>query len=200
MVRFLRVLLIMGLCAIPLGVVSAAPRNLRDNETPVSNRCVNAAGTAFVECGGSAATAKATAPTLVDGGLYGLFLDLAGNLRVTLIPVTTGGVTPCYLVTTASTNATNCKNAAGQIYGYDLVNTTATIVYVRLYNLSAAPTCSSATGFIRTIPVLGTGGISRTVVVGEAYGTGIGFCATGGGGSTDNTNAVAGVYITVHYK
>jgi len=115
-------------------------------------------------------------------------------------PATSGGATPCYLVSTASTNSTNCKNAAGQIYGYDFVNTTATIYYLRLYNASSAPTCSSATGFIRTIPILATGGIARDISVGEAYATGIGFCLTGGGSSTDNTNAAAGVYVTIHYK
>jgi hypothetical protein len=37
-----------------------------------------------------------------------------------------------------------------------------------------------------------------TVPVG--YTTGIAFCFTGGGSSTDNTNAATGVYLTLYYK
>lgn len=50
-------------------------------------------------------------------------------------------------------------------------------VQLSYYNGSgavAAPTCSSATG--------------------------LGFCLTGGGSSTDNTNAATGVYVTLNYK
>jgi hypothetical protein len=38
------------------------------------------------------------------------------------------------------------------------------------------------------------------LAVPQAYGTGIGFCITGGGSSTDNTNAATGVYVTIGYK
>ncbi len=119
------------------------------------------------------------------------------------IPATAGGASACYLTSAATTNATNCKASAGQIYGYDLINTTSTLYYLRLYNLGAAPTCSSATGFIRTIPIPASttgAGVERDIAVGEAYGTGIGFCLTAGGSSTDNTAAATGVYISIQYK
>lgn len=119
------------------------------------------------------------------------------------IPSTSGGTSVCYITSAASTNATNCKASAGQLYGFDLVNTTATVYYLRLYNLATSPTCSSATGFVRTIPIPAatTGaGIARSIPVGEAYGTGLGFCLTGGGSSTDNTNAATGVYVSLNYK
>jgi hypothetical protein len=125
---------------------------------------------------------------------------------VQTVPGTTNGASSCVLQSAASTNATNCKASAGLLYGYDLVNTTTTIYYLRLYNASSAPTCSSATNFIRTIPVPPAGaagqagGLARDIAVGETYGTGLGFCLTGGGSSTDNTNAATGVYITLHYK
>lgn len=122
---------------------------------------------------------------------------------VSLVPPTSGGTTPCYVSSAASTNATNCKASAGQLFGYELINTTGTLYYLRLYNLATAPTCSSATGFIRSIPVPAatTGnGITREILAGEAYGTGLGFCLTGGGASTDNTNAATGVYVSLNYK
>ena len=105
--------------------------------------------------------------------------------------------------TTASTNATNCKNIPGNFYGFRAINTTATLAYLRMYNLNAAPTCSSATGFVESIPIpaLATGaGAIDTSTLPIGYTTGIGFCVTGGGGNTDNTNAPVGVFITVKYK
>lgn len=109
----------------------------------------------------------------------------------------------CYLISAASTNATNCKGSAGSFYGVRLVNTTATLYYLRLYNLASAPTCSSATGFIETIPVpASTTGAGVVAMMNRPipYGTGIGFCFTGGSSSTDNTNAATGVFGAVLYN
>jgi hypothetical protein len=138
-----------------------------------------------------------TAPTLQAGSA------LAGEF----VPVTTATTTDtalrCTLISAASTNATSCKGSAGNVYGYRFVNTTATLYYLRMYNLSSAPTCSSATGFIETIPIpaLATGaGIVAMEDFGEGYTTGIGFCFTGGSSSTDNTNAATGVFGSILYK
>jgi len=122
---------------------------------------------------------------------------------VSSIPPTSGGANTCYLSSAASNNATNCKNAAGQVYQISGINTTGTLYYLRMYNLSAAPTCSSATGFIESYPVPASttgAGLQMENSIGQAYATGIGFCLTGGGGNTDNTNAATGVYISIKYK
>lgn len=120
------------------------------------------------------------------------------------VPGTANGASTCVLQSAAATNATNCKNGAGLLYGVEVINTTSTIYFLRLYNLSTSPTCSSATGFVRTVPIphaSGAGaGIANFYTVGETYGTGIGFCLTAGGSSTDNTSAAVGIYITLHYK
>ncbi len=103
---------------------------------------------------------------------------------------------------TASTNAQNCKPAGGFITGIRMVNTSATLGYLRLYNLAAAPTCSSATGFVESIPIpanaSGAGLVDVTAPV--LYATGIGFCITGGGGNNDNTNAPAGIFGVVKFQ
>jgi hypothetical protein len=130
------------------------------------------------------------------------------NTPFETIPVatatTTDGASTCYITSAASTNSTNCKGSAGNVYVIHVTNTTTTNYFLRMYNLSSAPTCSSSTGFVETIPALGAsanGGINgRTMSVPDAYGTGIGFCLTGGGSSTDNTNAATGVYVTIKYK
>lgn len=115
----------------------------------------------------------------------------------------TGTSTLHYATSAASTNATNIKASAGTVSVISVVNTTATIYYLRMYNLASAPTCSSATGFVHTIPVPAStsgAGIVIPIAVPHAYTTGIGYCLTGGGSSTDNTNAATGVYINIWYK
>lgn len=150
--------------------------------------------------------AASTNPTdVADGDLVSPMADLDGQ-QFTIQSATAYAIsagTDCNHITTASTNATNCKGSAGNLYSYEFVNTTATLAYVRLYNLSSSPTCNSATGFIRSIPVPASttgAGIVRDLPVPVNYGTGIGFCVTGGGSSTDNTNAPAGVYVNLVYK
>jgi hypothetical protein len=117
---------------------------------------------------------------------------------------TAAGTSTCYVTSAASTNSTNCKASAGNLYEIHVTNTTTTNYFLRVYNASSAPTCSSATGFVETVPALGAaanGGVNgRINTPPQAYSTGIGFCLTGGGASTDNTNAATGVYVTLLYK
>lgn len=110
------------------------------------------------------------------------------------------------IVTTASTNAINVKAGAAQFFGYEIFNTTTTVYYLRLYNTVGAPTCSSATGFIRSVPIPpagaagGVGGAVLYRATGVAYGTGLAYCITGGASSTDNTNAAVGIFGTILYR
>lgn len=121
-------------------------------------------------------------------------------------PTTAVAATSYGLQSAASTNATSVKASAGVLAGMNLINTTTTIYYLRMYNLAAAPTCSSATGFVRTWPIPpaaasgGAGGIAVHLPInGTAFGTGIAFCLTGGPTSTDNTNAATGVFVNLDY-
>lgn len=118
-----------------------------------------------------------------------------------------GGATAYGLQSAASTNATSVKASAGTLYGLSLANTSTTVYYLRMYNLAAAPTCSSATGFVRSWPIPPAasaglvGGFAVPVpLAGVAFGTGIAFCVTGGPTSTDNTNAATGLFINIDYK
>jgi hypothetical protein len=114
------------------------------------------------------------------------------------------GATPSAVASAASTNSTNVKASAGRLMGIYLVNTTATLYYIRFYNLASAPTCSSATGFLFTMPIpastTGAGFSMPFPPSGLAFGTGIGYCITGGASSTDNTNAATGIYGVLSYK
>jgi len=146
---------------------------------------------------GSAGTPKGGVVT-VQGAPGGTALPVAAA-----VSTAADGALTCYISSTASTNATSCKGSAGNVYGIYIINTTTTNYFLRMYNSSSSPTCSSATGFVETVVALGAsangGGISRMQAP-QAFSTGIGFCLTGGGSSTDNTNAATGVYITILYK
>ena len=154
-----------------------------------------------------ASWAVTSLPTLTNGLTYPLY-SFAGTsgLVVTPTPSPGQGCTPYHLAggSAASTNSTNVKASAGTVCDIHVINTTSTTYFLRLYNLASAPTCSSATGAVDTIPVPNNagagGGASLTFPMGVAYGTGIGFCLTGGGADTDNTNAATGVYISINYK
>jgi len=150
--------------------------------------------------------AETTTPTAVtDGQQVASMADVSGRQFVvngaTDNPLVS--LTGCALVSAASTNATNCKASAGNFYGFRAINTTATLYYLRMYNLASAPTCSSATGWVESIPIPAStsgAGIVSFNIHSENYSTGIGYCFTGGSSSTDNTNAATGVFGRLFYK
>lgn len=131
------------------------------------------------------------------------------QLRAAVVPTapqaqTTGGCTPSVYRSLATNNATNIKASAGTLCKLVALNSTSTIYYVRLYNLSAAPTCSSGTGEVASYPIpANTSGAGIAVPIGpfgEAYSTGLGFCLTGGGAANDNTSAATGVTLSYSFK
>jgi hypothetical protein len=117
----------------------------------------------------------------------------------------TGGATPFHYLSAASTNATNIKTTAGTVYALSVVNTSATVYYLRMYDIAtSAPTCSSPTGVVHNYPIPGatTGaGIAIPIgTMGENYANGIGFCLTSGFSDSDNGSAVTGIAINGSYK
>lgn len=168
------------------------------------------AGTWTVQPGNTANTTPWLA-TISQGG-NSAAVTASSTLKVTNydssgneIVVPTAGLTG-YTAAGASTNATSVKGSAGTLYGLSLSNTTTTVYYLRLYNLSSAPTCSSATGYVSSIPIPPAaasgqvGGREIQYNIGKAFTTGIAFCVTGGASSTDNTNAATGVFVESLYK
>jgi hypothetical protein len=154
---------------------------------------------------GFGALAESTNDTLADDLIGAPVMTINRQLRIANSADDASAIatSACYLVSAASTNATNCKSTAGNLYGARFINTTATVYFLRLYNTAAAPTCSSATGFIESIPIPASttgAGFMWTPTYPINYTTGIGYCFTAGGGSTDNTNAATGVYGAIQYK
>jgi len=125
---------------------------------------------------------------------------------VNLAPQTTGGTTSFHLIGAATTNATNVKNSAGQVYGYELSNNSANWAYVKFYNKATAPTPGTDTP-IRTVGVPPAGRASYHSTVGVPFATGIGISTSGGATSTtsiqdlDSTAvAVNTITIDIEYK
>lgn len=109
-----------------------------------------------------------------------------------------GGNTAGGYQSAASTNATALTTKTW--CGGKAINTTGTIYYLRFYDSASAPTCSSATGFLFTIPIPASASGAGTDL---GYGSGgwtatndVAWCLNGGGTSTDNTNAAVGVFLS----
>lgn len=167
---------------------------------------ITASGTATLAItGGTGLSAPAVCtdtskPSGLAGGDGATIMGPANPFYMTLgVGCTPGGVQSA-----SSTNATNIKASAGTFCGGHAVNTTGTIYYLRLYNLATAPTASSATGYVLTIPIpantTGAGLLLDFGPYGAAFSTGIGFVITGGPTSTDNTNAATGVFVNYTFK
>src|ERR1019366_5703316 len=105
---------------------------------------------------------------------------------ISLVPETSGGETTFHFLAAASTNATNLKSSAGQVYSVDLFNNAAYPVYFKLYNTTSESACG-ATGLTK---VVGTqAGTQHTVKTEEGwpFSTGISYCLTKGIADADNT-------------
>jgi len=152
------------------------------------------------------ARASATSPTPVtaDQPVVG-WAALDGARASWMVAEPSGGATPGSYISAANNNSTNLKSTAGQIYSITVINVTASLKYIRLYNLSSAPTCTSATGIVFYTPIPGSTTnpvlIQLPFPVGKNFSTGIGWCITGGAGTTDNTSTAAGdVVLNYDYK
>lgn len=139
-----------------------------------------------------------SAPTPSTGQMEPFQLDSAANLKVscitgcssggtsTLVPGTSGGVTPFHAVAAASTNATSLKASAGQLYGASIYNNATYPVYWKFYNKASSPTVGTDT-VVFEVPV--QSGTEREIHTeqGIVFGTGIAYALTKGITDADTT-------------
>lgn len=124
---------------------------------------------------------------------------LTNPLLVQPQAATTGGGTPYKLISAASTNATSVKGSAGQVYAIAVFNLNASARYLKLYNKASAPTVGTDTP-VQTYMIPGNAagaGLTLSIPVGMAFGTGIAFALTTGIADAD-TGAVAASEICVN--
>lgn len=130
----------------------------------------------------------------------------AGSAAIGSVTVASGAVTATpvtaaaySVVTTASTNGANIKNAGGGLYEVTVSNVTATPIFVKFYNKASAPTVGT------DVPILTIAAAANSTVslqfgaTGKRFSTGISIAATGVITAADATNAVALVQISASY-
>lgn len=103
------------------------------------------------------------------------------------------------VVTAASTNASNQKSSAGNLFEISAANPTATPAFLKLYNKASAPTVGTDVPIL-TIPIPANNQISIEFGnIGKRFTTGIAMAVTGAIVATDTTSAVAGIQISGTY-
>jgi hypothetical protein len=145
--------------------------------------------------------------TTTIGGLKGIYAAATSAIAagtntiggtVPTSSATAGGVTPYTLTAANSTNATNVKASAGQLYHIAVYNNSATLAWVSFYNTAGTPTCGTGIVYQTMIPSNSTsgGGAVEDFATGMAFSTGIGICITtgiAGTGSVAATSYVVGL-------
>jgi hypothetical protein len=118
-------------------------------------------------------------------------------------PATSGGLTMHRAISAASTNATNVKASAGQVYDIQVFNTNANPRYLKLYNKASAPSVGSDTP-VKTILIPGNAagaGVVKNWDKGLEFSTGISYALTTGIGDADATAVAANeIVVNIDYK
>lgn len=132
----------------------------------------------------------------VDDNGGSLTVDNAGIFVVQPGPSTTGGLSTFHLVSAASTNATNIKASAGQVYGFSIYNNNgAALRKVVFHNTAGAPTAGVGVFFSIVIPQETT--ITVFSTMGIAFSAGIAI-TTVTGLPDSNATAVALNDLTIN--
>ena len=138
----------------------------------------------------------------VGFGGTGTFTQVQNSepLPVKVVPYTSGGPTNSRVISAGSTNATNVKNSAGQVYGIDVSNTNASARYLKLYDKASAPTVGSDTP-IGTY-LLKAGELTQLrFPQGKTFASGIGFALTTGVADADTGAVSANEHVVnMEYK
>ncbi len=102
-------------------------------------------------------------------------------------------------VTAATTNTAAVKASAGTLYALSVFNSSASPIFVKLYNLAAAPVLSSAIPTL-VIPVpAGAMVVHQFGPLGERFATGIAIAVTGAVANTDTTAVAAGINVNTTF-
>lgn len=123
----------------------------------------------------------------------------ATNDTVAIGPQTTGGLTTYHLVSAATTNATNIKASAGQLYGWYIYNSNAAARKVAFHNSASAPTAGASIYFSLMIPAGGAANVFSAI--GMPFSSGIGITTVTGLADSDSAAVAANdLIINLWYK
>lgn len=107
------------------------------------------------------------------------------------VSATANGTTLSRVNAGATTNATNLKASAGQIYSLSVYNVAAYTVFLKIYNKASSPTVGTDTP-VWTIPIPAGGGFSKVWPMGVPFGIGISYAITKLQADSDTTAVAAG--------
>ena len=107
---------------------------------------------------------------------------------------TVTGTSIAKVLAAASTNATLIKSTSGRVYGYHLTNTSASTKYVRLYNMTTAPTVGSSVP-VAVLPIAANSSVLVDHTIPMSFATGISYSITGSYADLDNTAVAAGEVV-----
>jgi len=129
-------------------------------------------------------------------------VNVSTGQTITDVPATTGGLSKFHLVGAATTNATNVKASAGQVYAITAFNIAATPAYLKFHNSATTPT--AGTGITDTFIIPGNtsgAGVVINIDKGIAFSTGIGITLVTGIADADTTAiAASNVVVNIYYK
>jgi hypothetical protein len=115
------------------------------------------------------------------------------------VPVATGGLSTFHLVSAATTNATNIKASAGQVYGWYIYNSNAAARKVAFHNTAGTPTAGASIFFSLMIPAGGAANVEFSN--GIPFSTGIGISTVTGLADNDSVAVAANdLIINIFYK
>lgn len=133
----------------------------------------------------------ASLPALATGS------NLAG--RVNVEPQTANGLSIFHLVSAATTNATNVKASAGQLYGWFVYNSNAAARKLVFHNTAGTPTAGASVVFSIVIPP--SSGANVEYTNGLAFATGIAITTVTGLADSDTAAVAANdLVINLFYK
>lgn len=167
----------------------------------------NATGAAAVNIqdGGNAITVDNGGTFAVQAAQSGTWTVQPGNTAnttpwlVTQTPATSGGLTTYHLISAATTNATNIKASAGQVYGWYIQNNNAAMRKVAFHNSASAPTAGASVFFSLSIPASSAANISFPN--GIPFSSGIGITTVTEQADSGTTAVASGdLNINIFYK
>jgi len=129
----------------------------------------------------------------------GSAVSSSNPLNVSLVSSTSGGDTVFYLVSAATTNATNIKASQGEVTGWYIYNSNASARKVAFHNTAGTPTAGSSVYFAIVIPGLAAANVSFPT--GIAFSTGIAITTVTGLTTADATAVgLNDLIINIYYK
>jgi hypothetical protein len=129
-------------------------------------------------------------------------VNVSTGQTITDVPATTGGLSKFHLVGAATTNQTNVKASAGQVYAITAFNVAATPAYLKFHNTAGTPTAGSGVTDTFLIPGNTAGaGMVINIDKGITFATGIAITLVTGIADADTTAiAASNVVVNIYYR